>query len=213
MVQNDGIQQNCFVGLDGVPHSLLKVFELQVMPFLGELAAQGVYVVWTQVYTISSVAWTSFMTVRACNHGIFVHRCGQGRNPLELPSFDDIKTLWSGTNIRETIDCGQSSFHLSCQTIEWQLIAGFVSPIFERQFTHNPWFHGSGLQDINWYHNVRARQNRAFLVDDLFATLRYLKKSFSSWFRNRGLFIFVVRGQTALIIFFLTRWKIRPTIS
>ncbi len=89
-----------FVGLDGVPYSLLNYFfESSVMPGLREIAAAGTFVPMnSSLPPISSVAWTSFMTgVGPGSHGIFGFTdLENDQIKLKLPSFDDIQApvIW-----------------------------------------------------------------------------------------------------------------------
>lgn len=194
-----------FVGLDGVPHSLLKTFfELQVMPFLGELATQGILTrMDSSIPPISSVAWTSFMTgTGPGNHGIFGFTdVAKDEIRLELPSFDDIKTpvLWNKYPEKRSIVVNLP-FTYPARPLNGQLIAGFVAPIFERAVYPQsliPWVRSTGYKTDT--DNVRARQNRAFLVDDLFATLRSLEEVVFKLVQEPwDLFIFVVTGTDRL---------------
>jgi len=126
-----------FVGLDGVPHSLLKKFyELQIMPGLKEVASYGTFTrMESSIPPISSVAWTSFMTgTGPGNHGIFGFTdVARHEIRLELPSFDDIKTpvIWNKYPEKRSIVVNLP-FTYPARPLNGQLIAGFVSPIFER---------------------------------------------------------------------------------
>ncbi len=194
-----------FVGLDGVPHSLLKkFFELKVMPFLGELASKGVLCrMNSSIPPISSVAWTSFMTgTGPGNHGIFGFTdVAKDEIRLRLPSFDDIKApvIWNKYPEKRSIVVNLP-FTYPARPLNGRLIAGFVSPIFERAIYPQsliPWVSSTGYKTDT--DNVRARQNRAFLLDDLFATLNSLEEVVFKLVQEPwDLFIFVVTGTDRL---------------
>ncbi|MCL5124401.1 MAG: alkaline phosphatase family protein [Deltaproteobacteria bacterium] len=194
-----------FVGLDGVPYSLLKrFFELQVMPGLNEIASNGTFVPMnSSLPPISSVAWTSFMTgVDPGYHGIFGFTdVANDEIRLELPSFDDIKTpvIWNQYPQKRSIIINLP-FTYPARPLNGILVTGFVSPIFERAIYPNtlvPWLKSRGYKiDTD---NVRARQNRAFLIDDLFFTLQKLEEVVFNFVKQPwDIFIFVIAGTDRL---------------
>ena len=194
-----------FVGLDGVPYSLLKhFFELSVMPGLKKVAAAGTFVPMnSSLPPISSVAWTSFMTgVGPGRHGIFGFTdLEKDQIKLKLPSFDDIKApvLWKRYPEKKTIVVNLP-FTYPARPLNGVLISGFVSPIFERAvqpMSLIPWLKSKNYRiDTD---NVRARQDRSFLINDLFSTLRPLEEVVFSLFSEPwDIFILVVTGTDRL---------------
>ncbi|MFH0958633.1 MAG: alkaline phosphatase family protein [Pseudomonadota bacterium] len=194
-----------FVGLDGVPYSLLKTFfELSVTPGLKEIANAGTFVPMnSSLPPISSVAWTSFMTgVGPGQHGIFGFTdIEENQIKLKFPSFDDIKapTIWSKYPDKKTIVVNLP-FTYPARPLNGVLISGFVSPIFERSVQPTsliPWLKSKNYKiDTD---NVRARQDRNFLINDLFSTLRPLEEVvFSLSSEPWDLFILVVTGTDRL---------------
>jgi predicted AlkP superfamily phosphohydrolase/phosphomutase len=190
-----------FVGLDGVPYSLLKYFfESSVMPGLREIAAAGTFVPMnSSLPPISSVAWTSFMTgVGPGRHGIFGFTdLENDQIKLKLPSFDDIQTpvIWNRHAEKKTIVVNLP-FTYPARPLNGILISGFVSPIFERAvhpISLIPWLKSKNYKiDTD---NIRARQDRNFLIQDLFSTLRPLEEVVFSLFSEPwDIFILVVTG-------------------
>ncbi|MGC8602905.1 MAG: alkaline phosphatase family protein [Desulfomonilaceae bacterium] len=194
-----------FVGLDGVPHSLLeKFFKLQVMPGLKEVAANGIFrPMNSSIPPISSVAWTSFMTgTGPGNHGIFGFTdVARDQIRLELPSFDDIKTpvIWNKYPGKRSIVVNLP-FTYPARPLNGLLIAGFVSPVFERAVYPQaliPWLKSKGYKiDTD---NIRARRDRTFLIEDLFAQLRtHEEVVFKLLHEPWDIFIFVITGTDRL---------------
>lgn len=166
-----------FVGLDGVPYSLLRTFfELSVMPGLKEIASAGTFhPMKSSLPPVSSVAWTSFMTgTNPGQHGIFGFTDLEADNiKLRLPSFDDVRTpvLWKRYPDKRAIVVNLP-FTYPARPLNGVLISGFVSPIFERAV--QPPSLIQWLKSKNYRidtDSMRARQDRFFLIQDLFATL------------------------------------------
>lgn len=194
-----------FVGLDGVPYSLLeKFFKSGVMPNLQKITYNGIFRrMRSSIPPISSVAWTSFMTgAGPGDHGIFGFTdVTSDEIKLRLPSFDDIKSpvLWNKYPEKRSIIINLP-FTYPARPLNGALIAGFVSPIFERAVYPQsmlPWLKSKGYRvDTD---NVRARQDRGFLIDDLFSTLRPLEDVvFSLLSEPWEIFVFVVTGTDRL---------------
>ncbi len=200
------------LGLDGVPHGLLRsLFAQGVMPNLARLAESGTLVPMESTQPpVSSVAWTSFMTGQnPGEHGIFGFTdIEDDRIALRLPSFDDIRcpTLW------QTIgDAGKTSivvnlpFTYPARPLRGVLIAGFVAPTLERAVYPDsllPW-----LRSMDYRVDVDAaagRKDRQGLIKDLFHTLNVHEQVMLSLMESRpwDLFIGVVTGTDRLHHFF-----------
>ena len=122
-----------FVGLDGVPFSLLEnFFDLDVMPGLKKLAADGIFSPMDSSRPpISSVAWTSFMTGKdPGHHGIFGFTdVAKDEIRLTLPSFDDIRApvIWNKFPEKRTVVVNLP-FTYPAQTTQWRLDSRFCRP-------------------------------------------------------------------------------------
>lgn len=194
-----------FVGLDGVPFSLLRnFFDLDVMPGLKKVAADGIFSPMDSSRPpISSVAWTSFMTGRdPGHHGIFGFTdVAKNEIRLTLPSFDDIRApvIWNRFPEKRSVVVNLP-FTYPARPLNGVLIAGFVSPIFERAVYPRslaPWLKSKGYRTDT--DNVRARQNKRFLIEDLFSTLRALEEVVFTLAKEPwDIFIFVVTGTDRL---------------
>ena len=69
-----GKEKVLVIGLDGVPHRIIRNFiKMGVMPFMGKLSQQGIMrEMISSIPPVSSVAWTSFFTgVNPGKHGIY----------------------------------------------------------------------------------------------------------------------------------------------
>ncbi|MGC8659435.1 MAG: alkaline phosphatase family protein [Desulfomonilaceae bacterium] len=194
-----------FVGLDGVPYSLLqKFFQLELMPGLSEVASKGTFVpINSSLPPISSVAWTSFMTgANPGHHGIFGFTdVANDEIRLVLPSFDDVKApvMWNQYPEKRSIIINLP-FTYPARPLNGILIAGFVAPIFERAVFPNtlvPWLKSRGYKiDTD---NVRARQNRTLLIEDLFFTLQKLEEVVFKFIDEPwDIFTFVITGTDRL---------------
>lgn len=171
-----------FIGLDGVPHSMLvKLLKMGVMPNLQKICEAGsLMAMETTQPPVSSVAWTSFMTgSNPADHGIFGFTDVQkNRIALKLPSFDDVQkpTLWNQHPNKRALIINLP-FTYPARQLNGRLICGFVAPVFERAVYPEsliPW-----LKSINYTidtDNLRARSNRGFLMKSLFENLNCLEQ-------------------------------------
>ncbi|MFA6220999.1 MAG: alkaline phosphatase family protein [Desulfomonilaceae bacterium] len=194
-----------FVGLDGVPFSLLRnFFDLDIMPGLKKVAADGIFSPMDSSRPpISSVAWTSFMTGKdPGHHGIFGFTdIAKDAIRLTLPSFDDIRVpvIWNNFPEKRSVVVNLP-FTYPARPLNGVLIAGFVAPIFERAVhpaSLVPWLKSKGYRTDT--DNVRARQNKRFLIEDLFSTLRALEEVVFTLAKEPwDIFIFVVTGTDRL---------------
>ncbi len=165
------------LGLDGVPFSLLqKLFSAGVMPNLAAAAREACFLrMKTSHPCVSSVAWTSFMTGENPGvHGIFGFTdVAPGRIALKLPSFDDIQcpVVWQKLPGKRVVVVNLP-FTYPARPLNGTLIAGFVSPIFERAVypaSLIPWLRLRNYRtDVD---AVRGRRDRQAFIDDLFQTL------------------------------------------
>jgi predicted AlkP superfamily phosphohydrolase/phosphomutase len=198
------------LGLDGVPYPLLKsLFEAGHMPFLAGIAATGTFVpMETALPPVSSVAWASFMTGKnPGEHGIFGFTdLKNDEISLRLPSFDDLKTppFWQSLRGKRSIVVNLP-FTYPARPLSGVLISGFVAPIFERSVypeTLIPWLKSKNYRvDVD---SVRGRQDRSFLVRDLFETLAVHEEVMLSLLQSEpwDLFIGVITGTDRLHHFF-----------
>jgi len=198
------------LGLDGVPFTLLEhLFAAGVMPHLAGAARSRAFVPMdTALPAVSSVAWASFMTgENPGRHGIFGFTDVAGDEiSLRLPSFDDLRApaIWQKTKEKASVVVNLP-FTYPARPLRGVLIAGFVAPIFERAVYPEaliPW-----LKSRNYRTDadcVRGRQDRKFLLRDLFETLGILEEVVLDLMEREPweLFIAVVTGTDRLNHFF-----------
>ncbi len=198
------------IGLDGVPFSLLNdLFEADLMPRLAEVAAAGSFLQMESVLpAVSSVAWASFMT--GCNpgeHGIFGFTdLKPNEISLRLPSYDDIRcpAIWQ-TDASQTSIVVNLPFTYPARPLKGMLISGFVAPILERSVYPEsliPWLKSKRYRtDVD---AVRGREDRSFLISDLFDTLNLHEEIMITLLKTQpwDLFIGVVTGTDRLHHFF-----------
>lgn len=194
-----------FIGLDGVPHSmLLRLFESGVMPKLAKFAHEGVLLkMETSLPPVSSVAWTSFMTgSNPADHGIFGFTDVERQKiALKLPSFDDVQrpTLWNQNPDRKALIINLP-FTYPARPLNGNLICGFVAPVFERAVYPEsliPWLRSQNYTiDTD---NVRARSDRNLLIRNLFDNLNCLRQvSLSLVKEHWDILILVITGTDRL---------------
>jgi predicted AlkP superfamily phosphohydrolase/phosphomutase len=198
------------LGLDGVPFSLLQNFcSRGIMPNLSSLANNGSFLpMETSHPCVSSVAWTSFMTGHNPGvHGIYgftdvmPHRIA-----LKLPSFDDIQcpVVWNSLPGRKSVIVNLP-FTYPARPLNGFLVSGFVAPIFERAvFPESliPWLKARNYRiDVD---TVRGRQDRQFLIRDLFETLEIHASVILELMESQpwDLFVGVITGTDRLHHFF-----------
>ncbi len=120
---------------------------------------------------------------------------------LTLPSFDDIRVpvIWNNFPEKRSVVVNLP-FTYPARPLNGVLIAGFVAPIFERAVhpaSLIPWLKSKGYKTDT--DNVRARQNKRFLIEDLFSTLRALEEVVFTLAKEPwDIFIFVVTGTDRL---------------
>ena len=198
------------LGLDGVPFSLLQDFFAKgIMPRLAETAKSGTFLrMETSLPCISSVAWTSFMTGKnPGDHGIFGFTdVWPDKLALRLPSFDDIRStvIWNALPGKASVVVNLP-FTYPARPLKGILISGFVAPIFERSVYPESMI--AWLKSRNYRIDVDAvkgRQDRRFLVRDLFETLKIHSEVMLTLMEreNWDLFIGVITGTDRLHHFF-----------
>ncbi|MEI7449842.1 MAG: alkaline phosphatase family protein [Desulfomonile sp.] len=198
------------LGLDGVPFSLLQDFFAKgIMPRLAETAKSGTFLrMETSLPCISSVAWTSFMTGKnPGEHGIFGFTdVWPDKLALRLPSFDDIRStvIWNALPGKTSVVVNLP-FTYPARPLNGILISGFVAPLFERSVYPQSMI--AWLKSRNYRIDVDAvkgRQDRRFLVRDLFETLKIHSEVMLALMEreNWDLFIGVITGTDRLHHFF-----------
>ena len=198
------------LGLDGVPFSLLQDFFAKgIMPRLAETAKSGTFLrMETSLPCISSVAWTSFMTGKnPGEHGIFGFTdVWPDKLALRLPSFDDIRStvIWNALPGKTSVVVNLP-FTYPARPLKGILISGFVAPLFERSVYPESMI--AWLKSRNYRIDVDAvkgRQDRRFLVRDLFETLKIHSEVMLALMEreNWDLFIGVITGTDRLHHFF-----------
>ena len=198
------------LGLDGVPFSLLQDFFAKgIMPRLAETAKSGTFLrMETSLPCISSVAWTSFMTGKnPGDHGIFGFTdVWPDKLALRLPSFDDIRStvIWNALPGKTSVVVNLP-FTYPARPLKGILISGFVAPLFERSVYPESMI--AWLKSRNYRIDVDAvkgRQDRRFLVRDLFETLKIHSEVMLALMEreNWDLFIGVITGTDRLHHFF-----------
>jgi predicted AlkP superfamily phosphohydrolase/phosphomutase len=122
------------LGLDGVPHSLLRRFAAEgVMPNLGAMMQNGTLSGMTaSIPEVSSTSWSTFMTgVNPGRHGIYGFMELQKESySWRFPSFDDLKsrTIWELAE-----DHGRRSIVLNipstypARPLNGKFVSGFVA--------------------------------------------------------------------------------------
>ena len=198
------------LGLDGVPFSLLQDFFAKgIMPRLAETAKSGTFLrMETSLPCVSSVAWTSFMTGKnPGDHGIFGFTdVWPDKFALRLPSFDDIRStvIWNALPGKTSVVVNLP-FTYPARPLNGILISGFVAPLFERSVYPQSMI--AWLKSRNYRIDVDAvkgRQDRRFLVRDLFETLKIHSEVMLTLMEreNWDLFIGVITGTDRLHHFF-----------
>ncbi len=198
------------LGLDGVPFSLLQDFFAKgIMPRLAETAKSGTFLrMETSLPCVSSVAWTSFMTGKnPGDHGIFGFTdVWPDKLALRLPSFDDIRStvIWNALPGKTSVVVNLP-FTYPARPLNGILISGFVAPLFERSVYPESMI--AWLKSRNYRIDVDAvkgRQDRRFLVRDLFETLKIHSEVMLTLMEreNWDLFIGVITGTDRLHHFF-----------
>jgi len=205
----NALQKVAVFGLDGVPYSLLKkLFAEGIMPRLADVAGSGTFLpMRSALPAVSSVAWTSFMTAtNPGSHGIFGFTdLVRDELSLHLPSFDDIRcpTLWQRISDRHSVVVNLP-FTYPARPLRGVLISGFVAPVFDRSVYPDSLI--PSLKARNYRIDVdcvKGRNDRAFLINDLFETLNPLEDVALHFMDTEPweLFVCVVTGTDRLYHF------------
>ncbi|MFA5816018.1 MAG: alkaline phosphatase family protein [Bacteroidales bacterium] len=177
---HDAIKRRLLViGLDGTPHSFLrKEIDKGSLPNLANLFSTGTLArMESEIPTISSVAWASFMTgVNPGEHGIFGFT---DRKPasydLFFPNYNDLKVepVWERIS-RDGGRCCVMNVPSTypAKPLNGILVSGFVAPNLERAVYPAEAYHylsKSGYRiDVD---AGKARESIDLLLEDLHATL------------------------------------------
>jgi predicted AlkP superfamily phosphohydrolase/phosphomutase len=197
----------CVIGLDGVPYSLLlDLARKGVMPATAGLIDSGhLHKLRASLPEISAVSWTDFMTgADSGRHGIFGFTDFKpGSYETRFPNFLDVKkeTFWDalGKQGKKCIIINQPSTYPARQ-IKGVLVSGFVAIDLAKAvfpLTHKAALERMGYQiDID---TMKARENHAFLWEDLRRTLAGREKAMDYfWQDDWDYFEFVFTGTDRL---------------
>jgi predicted AlkP superfamily phosphohydrolase/phosphomutase len=177
---NDGIKRPLFViGLDGTPYTFLKKeIGEGSLPHMADLFSRGgLAQMETEIPTISSVAWASFMTgVNPGEHGIFGFTDRRpGSYELFFPNYNDLKAepIWDRIS-REGGRCCVINVPSTypARALNGVLVSGFVAPNLERAVYPAEaygYLSKSGYRiDVD---AAKARDSLDLLIEDLHVTL------------------------------------------
>jgi predicted AlkP superfamily phosphohydrolase/phosphomutase len=196
------------VGLDGVPHTLVKRFtEDGTMPELAEIVRAGcLSKMRVTLPEISAVSWPSFMTGKnPGGHSIFGFTDLKPESySLRFPSFRDLRapTIWDRLAERKkrSVVINQPSTY-PARPIEGALISGFVA-LNLRKAVHPPSLlpkleQGGYIIDID---TLRARDDHSYLISELAKTLEARERAVNFLWDNEAwdYFEVVVTGTDRL---------------
>jgi predicted AlkP superfamily phosphohydrolase/phosphomutase len=198
----------CVLGLDGVPYSLVKRFTQDgTMPALAEIVRTGhLSKMQVTLPEISAVSWPSFMTGKnPGGHSIFGFTDLKPHSySLRFPTFNDLRapTIWDklAETKKRSVVVNQPSTY-PARPIEGVLISGFVA-LSLKKAVHPPQLLPRLEQDgyIIDIDTMRAREDHAYLVNELFRTLDARERTVSAlWDSEKwDLFEVVVTGTDRL---------------
>lgn len=167
------------LGLDGTPYTFLKKeIAAGSLPYMANLFSKGSLAqMETEIPTVSSVAWSSFMTgVNPGEHGIFGFTDRKpGSYELTFPNYSDLKaeTIWD----RISRDGGRCCVinvpsTYPARPVNGVLVSGFVAPNLKRAVypvEAYEYLSKSGYRiDVD---AAKARESLDLLLEDLHATL------------------------------------------
>jgi predicted AlkP superfamily phosphohydrolase/phosphomutase len=197
----------CVIGLDGVPHSLLKdLAQKGIMPASSRVIESGsLHQMKASLPEISAVSWTNFMTgTNPGTHGIFGFTdLNKNSYNLRFPNFHDLKTetFWDklGEAGKKCIIINQPSTY-PVRKINGILISGFVA--LELAKAVHPLFLKSSLEKMGYLldiDTVEAGKNPETLWQELDKTLRGREKALDLlWQEDWDYFEFVITGTDRL---------------
>jgi len=180
------------VGLDGTPYSFLrKEIDKGTLPNLARLFSTGTLArMESEIPTISSVAWASFMTgVNPGEHCIFGFTDRQpGSYDLFFPNYNDLKAepLWD----RISRDGGRCCVinvpsTYPAKPLNGILVSGFVAPSLERAVYPAEAYHY--LNKSGYMIDVdagKARESIDLLLEDLHATLEKRREAMFHFYKQ-----------------------------
>lgn len=208
-------KKRCFIiGLDGTPFSFLKK-EIAAghLPNLASLSSDGSFnVMETEIPTISSVAWASFMTGKnPGEHGIFGFTDRKsGTYDLYFPNYSHLRSepMWDALNKSGKRCCVLNvPSTYPARPMNGVMVSGFVAPSLERATYPDSAL--EFLQASNYRIDVDASKGRESLdalLEDLFLTLEKRREAFLHFMGQEewDLFVGVFTGTDRLHHFF---WK------
>jgi predicted AlkP superfamily phosphohydrolase/phosphomutase len=198
----------CVVGLDGVPHTLVKRFtEDGTMPELADIVrAGGLNQMRVTLPEISAVSWPSFMTGKnPGHHSIFGFTDLKPQSyTLRFPSYRDLRapTIWDtlAEKKKRSVVINQPSTY-PARPIEGALISGFVA-LSLRKSVHPPSILQRLEQDnyIIDIDTLRARDDHSYLISELDKTLEGRERAVNFLWENEkwDYFEVVVTGTDRL---------------
>ena len=171
----------CVIGLDGVPHTLLRsMMDSGIMPKVKDITSLGrVEPMTVTLPEISSVSWSTFMTGKnPGEHGIFGFTDFKDSSySIRYPSFRDLKgpTIWDilGDRGMKSIVINQPSTY-PARPIPGFLISGFVAIELEKSVT--PVLYYSTLKKKRYQIDIDTQQCKD-RPDELFSSLGVLLDS------------------------------------
>lgn len=180
------------IGLDGTPYSFIeKEMAAGNLPHLRQLAERGRFVPLTsEIPTISSVAWASFMTGKnPGEHGIFGFTDRQpGSYDLYFPNYAHLKAepFWDRYS-REGKRCCVLNVPSTypARPLNGVLVSGFVAPSLERATYPAEaldWLKQSGYRiDVD---ASKGRESLELLLEDLHVTLEKRREAMLHFWRQ-----------------------------
>lgn len=196
------------LGLDGTPYSFLKKeMEAGNLPVLAGLAARGSFMsMESEIPTVSSVAWASFMTgVNPGEHGIFgFTERRPGGWELYFPNYGHLRSeaIWERFS-REGRRCCVINVPTTypARPLNGVLVSGFVAPSLERAVYPSEAFEylsRSGYRiDVE---AAKARESLDLLLEDLHQTTEKRREALLHFLtaENWDLFVGVFTGTDRL---------------
>lgn len=189
---NGAVRCVAVIGLDGTPHSFIeKEMAAGNLPHLKQLTERGRFVpLASEIPTISSVAWASFMTGRnPGEHGIFGFTDRQpGTYDLYFPNYAHLKAepFWDRLS-REGKRCCVLNVPSTypARALNGVLVSGFVAPSLERATYPAEaldWLKRSGYRiDVD---ASKGRQSLELLFEDLHVTLEKRREAMLHFWRQ-----------------------------
>jgi len=202
------------IGLDGTPFSFLrKEIDAGNLPNLANMQARGKFLqMETEIPTVSSVAWASFMTGKnPAEHGIFGFTDRKpGTYETYFPNYSDLKAepVWNSISSDGGRCCVinvPSTY--PARALNGVLVSGFVAPNLERASYPAETF--EYLSRVGYRIDVdasRARESLDALVEDLHVTTEKRREAMFHYWQSEpwDMFMCVFTGTDRLHHFL---WK------